>query len=369
MRDLFVDRKLTLVILLLADVFAEKIFAFHARLSITVITGFNTDIEYEGVTYHVQTEDKGLETPLILSLVYDRGTILASKRSPYDDLLANFDEKVLTERLQKQHKLICAAIRAGRIDDLKRMTMRESASKKKGLIAQREIKNRQPEISTLNEKLPVPPPIAEKVAVGEKISVKESKSFKKEEVPLPQVLHLAEERFQESRKSDDVLPPDAPLFLGNEFQSFKNEENWDIPISLSDSDLIIDEIDVIEEVTILPAEAVEIITDFSKHDEPANDKLAVELLNDVSFKAGENKTISVLVSRGTADNTVVGSSVIVKVLGSNFRPLIFHAKTDSNGVAIIQLHLPNFSRGRAAVMIKAISGNDEAELRRIIHPG
>ena len=112
-----------------------------------MITGFNTDIEYEGVTYHVQTEDKGLETPLILSLVYDRGTILASKRSPYEDLLNNFDENVLIERLQKQHKLICAAIRGGRIEDLKRMTMRESASKKKGLIAQREIKTRPPEIS------------------------------------------------------------------------------------------------------------------------------------------------------------------------------------------------------------------------------
>lgn len=81
-----------------------------------MITGFNTDIEYQGITYHVQTEDKGVATPLILSLVYDRGTILASKRSPYDDLLVEgFDEKALTERLQKQHKLICAAVRSGRI--------------------------------------------------------------------------------------------------------------------------------------------------------------------------------------------------------------------------------------------------------------
>jgi hypothetical protein len=52
-----------------------------------VITGYNTDVEFEGVTYHVQTEDKGLAKPIILSLVYDRGTILASKRLPYDDLL------------------------------------------------------------------------------------------------------------------------------------------------------------------------------------------------------------------------------------------------------------------------------------------
>ncbi|HYY96860.1 MAG TPA: hypothetical protein VE713_20310, partial [Pyrinomonadaceae bacterium] len=87
-----------------------------------MITGFNTDIQHEGVTYHVQTEDKGLETPLILSLVYVGGAIIASKRTPYADLLARgFDEKALTERLNRQHKLICAAIRAGRVADLKRM--------------------------------------------------------------------------------------------------------------------------------------------------------------------------------------------------------------------------------------------------------
>ena len=95
-----------------------------------MITGFNTDIEYDGVTYHVQTEDKGLETPLILSLVYSGGTILASKRSPYDDLIAGgFNEKVLAERLQRQHKLICAAIRAGRIEELKLMTRREAGAR------------------------------------------------------------------------------------------------------------------------------------------------------------------------------------------------------------------------------------------------
>jgi len=87
-----------------------------------VITGFNTDVEHDGVIYHVQTEDKGIESPLILSLVYSGGAILASKRSPYEDLIAaGFDEAALAKRLKRQHRLICAAINAGRIDELKRM--------------------------------------------------------------------------------------------------------------------------------------------------------------------------------------------------------------------------------------------------------
>lgn len=87
-----------------------------------MITGFNTDIEHDGVVYHVQTEDKGLDSPLILSLVYVGGAILAAKRSRYEDLIAaGFDEDVLIKRLKRQHQLICAAINAGRIADLKRM--------------------------------------------------------------------------------------------------------------------------------------------------------------------------------------------------------------------------------------------------------
>ena len=83
-----------------------------------MITGYNTDVEHNGVVYHVQTEDKGLRTPVILSLVYTGGAILASKRSPYDDLIASgFEEKVLVERLERQHKLICAAVHAGRIEE------------------------------------------------------------------------------------------------------------------------------------------------------------------------------------------------------------------------------------------------------------
>lgn len=95
-----------------------------------MITGYNTDVEHEGVVYHVQTEDKGPQTPMILSLVYTGGEILASKRSPYDDLIAlGLDLDVLAERLQRQHKLICAAVHAGRIEDLKRMNERDSSAK------------------------------------------------------------------------------------------------------------------------------------------------------------------------------------------------------------------------------------------------
>ena len=110
-----------------------------------MLTGFNTDIEHAGVVYHVQTEDKGVETPLILTLVYSGGAILASKRSPYDDLItAGFEEPVLAERVNRQHKLICAAVLAGRLSDLKAMTEREAATRHG---ARNETKSRTGELS------------------------------------------------------------------------------------------------------------------------------------------------------------------------------------------------------------------------------
>ena len=88
-----------------------------------MISGFNTDIECNGTVYHVQTEDKGAPANMIMSLVYDKGTILASKRAKYDDLdVTALDEKEIADRLSRQHKLMCAAVKAGRINELIAMT-------------------------------------------------------------------------------------------------------------------------------------------------------------------------------------------------------------------------------------------------------
>ena len=98
-----------------------------------MITGYNTDVECDGIVYHVQTEDKGTGNPIILSLVYHEGAILASKRTPYDDLVASgYDEAILAKRLSRQHKLICAAVHAGRIEELKQMDHGPSRKRSKG---------------------------------------------------------------------------------------------------------------------------------------------------------------------------------------------------------------------------------------------
>ncbi|MEO8574967.1 MAG: hypothetical protein ABI481_13465 [Pyrinomonadaceae bacterium] len=284
-----------------------------------MITGYNTDIEFEGVTYHVQTEDKGLAKPIILSLVYDRGTILASKRLPYDDLLeGDFDEGLLSARLHRQHKLICAAIQAGRVEDLKRMTLRES-------------------VAAANASKPVfvEPDDVNGIA----------------EIDGDVLLDEFEELF---------LPIPKPRFGGI----------LDVPIARPAVEAIVPPTVVLsEDDVLLPDEAVEIVSEMSGSDRPINNKLSVELLGEAKFQGGERKSVTFMVCRGTDRKVVSSAQVMVKILGSSFRPLIFHASTDENGLAKVNLQLPNFNSGRAALLARAVSGGEEVELRRAITHG
>jgi hypothetical protein len=245
-----------------------------------LITGHNTDVEYDGVTYHVQTEDKGLETPLILSLVYVGGAILASKRSRYDDLIAGgFDEKVLTERLNRQHKLICAAVNAGRIEELKRMSDREPAK------------------SNAQAK-----PVAEE-------SLTVEKKTPERPVAAPE---------ESSSKNAPAAPDRFPILAAGGHDEF----------------------------------------------------LQVTLMQDRELRGGNFETLRVLVSRQTNDGPkpVINARVVLKTLGTSFRPGAMSATTDGSGVARFAVSLPAFKEGRAAVLVRAEVDGETAELRRIVLP-
>jgi hypothetical protein len=301
-----------------------------------VITGFNTDIEFDGVVYHVQTEDKGLDTPLILSLVYVGGAILASKRSPYQDLInAGFDALVLTERLQRQHKLICAAVKAGRIDDLKRLSPREpeeAAAAKPPAPKPAPVK-----APAKTPSVVAPPPAAEM----------RPPALQARETSAPQVPPI-EDEFDILALEDDpveiappVNRPQPPVSQPPQPPARKAAE---------------------------PARPV-----FKQEDEfiqvEAEGALHLSLMEERDFHAGEVVTIRVRVSRGAGDRReAVGNvPVTVKVLGTEFRPLILNTRSDADGVATIHAWLPRFTKGRAAVLVRAALDGFTAELRRVIH--
>lgn len=270
-----------------------------------MISGFNTDVKFDGTVYHVQTEDKGAPSMVIMSLVYDRGTILASKRECYKELIeSGLDERKLAERVSRQHKLICAAVKAGRMSELKQMTAKSAAGREKQQAA----------VSLPASEVPL--------SNGRGIA--------------PTVLTPLDISF-----SDIVLP------------------------DKDDTEPVIEAVSIIDE-EILPAEAVAVISELSGKERPANNKLKLEILGESKFRSGDRRTVNVMICRGTDRKVVPDAQIMIKVIGSAFRPVIFHAKSDLNGLAKVHLQLPQFSAGRAALLVRAIADGEEVEIRRLV---
>lgn len=295
-----------------------------------MISGFNTDVTHDDVVYHIQTEDKGLKSSLIVSLVYDRGTILASKRSSYEDLANGaLDENVLAQRLQKQHKLMCAAVKAGRIEDLKAMSIGEN---KKSARANTEL--------VTEAETPYEAPVSKPKPVAI--------------VDLQTVVKYGPGVTTDDSGTMAISMPDE-----GEVPSLK--------IEAVDEGPIFDAVSVVEDV--ISPDAVAVVSELSGTDRPTHNKLSLELLGDTKFKGGDRRTVSIMVCKGSERKVVTDAQIMIKVLGSSFRPMIFHAKTDKNGLAKMHLQLPHFHAGRAALLVRAISGGEELELRRIITTG
>jgi len=70
-----------------------------------MLTGYNTDFKFDGKIFHCQTEDGGANSPVITSLMYHQGAILASRKTSYADILkADCLDDVVRELMMEQHK-------------------------------------------------------------------------------------------------------------------------------------------------------------------------------------------------------------------------------------------------------------------------
>jgi hypothetical protein len=77
--------------------------------------GFNTNISYGGRLYHVQTEDSGLRNPVVVTLLYCEGSIIARKDTNYSVLIEKPDSQFRVKELMKlQHRKMIQELMAGR---------------------------------------------------------------------------------------------------------------------------------------------------------------------------------------------------------------------------------------------------------------
>ncbi len=82
-----------------------------------MLTGYNTDFKFQGKVYHCQTEDGGVNSPYITSLLYYQGAILASRKTSYADILkADCLDDVVRDLMMEQHKQMIRDLMQGKLD-------------------------------------------------------------------------------------------------------------------------------------------------------------------------------------------------------------------------------------------------------------
>ena len=82
--------------------------------------GFNNNVKYKGQTFHIQTEDSGLDKPHVITHLFaDGGRILKSHKRSYADHVRQQDVAAHVRQLMKGQQLEMAlALREGRFDEI-----------------------------------------------------------------------------------------------------------------------------------------------------------------------------------------------------------------------------------------------------------
>jgi hypothetical protein len=82
------------------------------------LLGYNHNLKYKGRVYHIQTEDSGESNPHIFTHLFFSGTIIATRKSEYGQLLEipHYEEKV-RQMMQVQHKDVMKSLIKGLFDE------------------------------------------------------------------------------------------------------------------------------------------------------------------------------------------------------------------------------------------------------------
>lgn len=425
-----------------------------------MITGINTDIKYNGVVYHVQTEDKGPENPLLLSLVYVGGHILAAKRTNYArDLVEGISQDELQAKLDKQHKLILAIISRGRIDELVKMREREVQAEREAaqqtsgsaeapepdrpmfspppvvpeapvfsapspVLAEPVPAEVFPDITLpAAEAMPAAPPLGTTQMLSPLLAEQFLSSFSSTPQPpiesAPSVgvseelsALLGESSEPVGKIAPPPVPPPVPTPLGvtqmlsplvagllSEPPATAEPPRGNTAASLDallhqiiSSGQVTADLSASDQAQMQPQpirsgepagrpetgslsfgktqafrefDLDRIISDYLQT-ESKEEKVEVRLLGNTAFYAGETVVLQVEVTRGQNRAPLGGAPVIVKVLGTSFKPQTHSMMTGPDGMAMTTITLPNFTAGSAAIVVQTSSDAGEAEIKQLI---
>jgi len=78
------------------------------------ILGYNHNVRYRGLIFHVQTEDSGVLSPHLFTHLFHAGVIVSTRKLVYD---AGADEGAIKSLMQAQHKAVMKDLKKGTFDE------------------------------------------------------------------------------------------------------------------------------------------------------------------------------------------------------------------------------------------------------------
>jgi hypothetical protein len=82
------------------------------------LVGFNNNVRYRGMRFHIQTEDSGCARPHIITHLFaDGGRVIKSIRTDYSEYVGHPDRPALLQRMMRdQHRAMAIDLRDGHLD-------------------------------------------------------------------------------------------------------------------------------------------------------------------------------------------------------------------------------------------------------------
>lgn len=70
-----------------------------------MLKGYNSDIVIGDKSYHIQTEDWGVQNPFIVTRVFRQGAVVKTVKTAYSEFLPNqhYDATLVEQALKLQH--------------------------------------------------------------------------------------------------------------------------------------------------------------------------------------------------------------------------------------------------------------------------
>jgi len=284
-----------------------------------MITGYNTDVRHGEVVFHVQTEDKGVSNPLIESLVYVGGQVLASKRASYAEMIAEGkEEKDIVAFMDHQHRTMIAAIRHGKLDG---KLAALNASRTTGPVpvatpptGMQPVVLRHPS-GPMASPPPVPSEVAETVARtlggGETVA----------------------------RPATATATPETPM-----------EPVAARPARPTGPERTLDQV-ILEYLT----------------SEADQEQLVLLLEEERDLALGKRATLVLRATSSKSGQPVPSTQVSVRMISTVLEPRVLaNGRTDERGVLALGFDIPQLGRGTSALIINAVSPIGRAELKHLL---